>query len=227
MAEDPDFDLMTSVYSNNYNGVMNALANGADPNHIPEYGKPLLFSIANLQGEGNLRIATALLDAGADPNTQNEYGLSVLMHAARHGTANMIALLLERGADETFTFGPKAQTALDLCYNNANPKICRQIILNKQKREFKQQANNSIQMLSQQYARSTPPTKEDWRLILLNQKQKEFCDNPTNLYKYLGARWGLAEILGVPYGDLMFDKSQLCERLRLRLTQGLNVVEDL
>ena len=230
MAEDPNAELERGIKYNNLNIVRYALKIGADPNYIIDrFGKltPLMITVRTT---GNRQIVKALLDAGADPNRQDVLGQTALMDAARSGSVSLVSLLINRGADETLVMNSARDgtaTALDLCRHNGSPRACRQIILNKQKRQFKQQASNSLNLLSRQYSRSTGPTKEDWRLIFMNQKREEFCDNPEDLYKYLGALWGLAEILGVPYGDLMFDKSELCERLRLRLTQGLNVVEDL
>ena len=231
MADDPNANLIYSVSTSNLQGVLDALVNGANPNIRGEDDNTPLLMLAGplstnfdetmmLYGGADdsqimLDIMTALLDAGADPNLQDRAGYTALMHAARHDVIGMIALLISRGADERIrTQG--GITAWDLCRST----VCRQIIMNKQKREFKQQATNTIPMLAAQYSRSTPQTRREWLKILLLQKHAEFCDDEDS-YRYLGALWGLAEILGVGYGDIMFNKSDLCDRIRERLRQDV------
>jgi len=226
MAEDPYADLLRAVNRWDVVGVKNALSRGADPNRPSLNNRtPLMIASTTL---ADPEIVRALLDGGANPNLQDVWGNTALIDATRWAKPAVISLLLERGANPNIrrsSYGK--ETALDMCEKSENRDVCRQIILNKQKRDFKNQMNNSLDMLSRQYARSTNITKEDWRLILFNQKLEEFCDKPEDMYKYLGALWGLSEILGVPYGDLMFRKSDLCNRLRKRLKLGLNPVEGL
>lgn len=231
MAEDPNADLWYYIRTNNLQGISNSLAAGANPNCVDSNNiTPIMLSAsknyANFDGDGTpLDIVTVLLNAGADPNLQDDYGNTALMSAVRAGNMNIMAKLINSGADEKIT-NKVGMTALQMCNFSDKPNICRHIILNKQKREFKQQATNTLPMLAAQYARSTPQTKEDWELILLNQKLYEACDDSL-AYKYVGVLWGLAEILGVGYNDLMFDKIGLCDRLNERLKKGLYVTNDI
>ncbi len=53
---------------------------------------------------GNPEAAAALLDAGADINTVTPLGLTALRVATRRGDAEMLELLLCRGADSALGF---------------------------------------------------------------------------------------------------------------------------
>lgn len=227
MADDPNANLLFAIRMRDLQGVRNALEMGANPNFIFNGNTPLL-SISESVGTkyinmgfragsiimDSLEIATELLDAGADINYQNpDDGNTALIYAVQGARNDLITMLISRGADERIK-NNQGMTALDVCQY----PVCRQIILNKQKRAFKQQATNSIPMLAAQYARSTPQTRREWFKILLLQKHAEICEDEDQ-YRYLGALWGLAEILDVGYGDLMFDKSGLCDRIREKLRQ--------
>jgi ankyrin repeat protein len=67
---------------------------------------------AAARGE-HLDVAKALLDAGADPNWGNEHWLLTAMHlAARRRNADMIALLLARGAEVNVIYSETGATPL-------------------------------------------------------------------------------------------------------------------
>ena len=58
------------------------------------------------------RVADLLLEAGADPNTASAEGETVLMTAARTGSADLVRLLIEHGADVNAKETWRGQTAL-------------------------------------------------------------------------------------------------------------------
>ena len=73
------------------------MENGMNPNHMTWHHVTLLHDMAQ---EGDLRKARLLLDHGADINPiDEEYRSTPLGLAARWGQREMVAFLLERGAD--------------------------------------------------------------------------------------------------------------------------------
>ncbi|HKE24389.1 MAG TPA: ankyrin repeat domain-containing protein [Bryobacteraceae bacterium] len=73
------------------------LENGMNPNHMNWHHVTLLHDMAH---EGDLEKAQLLLDHGADINAiDDEYRSTPLGIAARWGNREMVAMLLERGAD--------------------------------------------------------------------------------------------------------------------------------
>lgn len=228
MADDPNTNLIYYVDLLDVYNVGQALRDGANPNliylsqiiipsRIQEESSILYDDTENYMENNRLEIVRLFLDAGADINRQDEKGNTPLMYAAIHGDHKMIALLMERGADERIQ-NKNGNNALHLCKYNKDPDSCRRIIINKQKNQFKQQVRNSLPMLASQFSRYTPQTKEDWLQIFLRQKHEMFCSDK-DIYRYLGALWGMAELLDVEYSDLMLnDKYELCERLRKKLS---------
>jgi ankyrin repeat protein len=72
-------------------------------------GWPVLMHAIHKNQLGSV---AALLDAGADPNRANPRGLTPLMMAASYGRADMVKLLMQRGADPRTTDRDN-ETALD------------------------------------------------------------------------------------------------------------------
>jgi ankyrin repeat protein len=81
---------------------------GADVNarmEKPWDGTPLMRAAS----AGAIRTATVLLDAGAEINATQTYGESALWHAARSKHADIVTLLLTRGADPNIVTKPSPQ----------------------------------------------------------------------------------------------------------------------
>ncbi len=93
------------LFSRNPDVLRLLLDRGADPNLEGSLGTPL--KSATLQGD--VQVVRWLLDAGADPN-RGRRGLALHV-AARYGRLDLVALLLERGADIEAR-SPEGHTAL-------------------------------------------------------------------------------------------------------------------
>ena len=102
------------------------LAAGADPN-APATRRngwtPLMHAIHTRQSaEGptaRLGAIQTLLDGGADPNGRSRKGSTPLIMAAGYGATDMVALLLEAGADPRLQT-PGGETALRAAVTGAN-----------------------------------------------------------------------------------------------------------
>jgi ankyrin repeat protein len=82
------------------------LENGMDPNHMNWHYTTLLHHVAS---DGDLPKARLLVDHGADINAiDEEYRSTPLGFAARWGQRDMVAFLLERGADPNLAGDPWA-----------------------------------------------------------------------------------------------------------------------
>ena len=87
---------------------------GADPNmRAGANDWPALLHAVH---KHQLATAAALLDAGADPNRGYPYNYTPLMMAASYGHADMVRLLVARGAD-TRIVNADGDRALDLAYD--------------------------------------------------------------------------------------------------------------
>lgn len=77
------------------------LANGADVNARDERGWPALaYAVYNIElKRGNVKAVQALIAAGADIEAAIAYGVRPLMLAAGYGVAEVVATLLNAGAD--------------------------------------------------------------------------------------------------------------------------------
>jgi ankyrin repeat protein len=73
------------------------IENGASVNASNRYGVTPL--VAACMGTGDVAVVELLLDAGADPDSAMPSGQSALMTAARSGKADVVDLLVARGAD--------------------------------------------------------------------------------------------------------------------------------
>ncbi|EYF08420.1 ankyrin repeat domain-containing protein [Chondromyces apiculatus] len=98
------------------------LARGADPREIGDHGQNALALACSsfVKGDASLAIARMLLDAGA-PVDSGKAGKGKgirelpLMHAALYARTDLVALLLERGAQPGLTGGEERETALHAC----------------------------------------------------------------------------------------------------------------
>src|ERR1043165_8812923 len=93
--------------------VTRMLKAGADPNMRAGVNDwPALMHAVH---KNQLAIAAALLDAGADPNRGYPHDYTPLMMAAAYGQADMVRLLVSRGAD-TRVVNWEGARAIDLAY---------------------------------------------------------------------------------------------------------------
>ncbi|MCA9315711.1 MAG: ankyrin repeat domain-containing protein [Planctomycetota bacterium] len=104
-AQDAQSRLEAALREDDLEAVEAALREGADPNRLDGAGHPPLVQACRLPGIPGRRAARALLDAGADVTWRDrEHGWTPLHHAvAGPGDAQLIELLLERGADADVT----------------------------------------------------------------------------------------------------------------------------
>src|SRR5262249_22970723 len=77
---------------------------------------------------GNGQIVRRLLEGGADPNVVDSTGETVLMTAARTGTADVLRFLIDRGANINAVDPEFQQTALMLAVRENHPEAVRVLI---------------------------------------------------------------------------------------------------
>ncbi|MBL9162832.1 MAG: ankyrin repeat domain-containing protein [Planctomycetaceae bacterium] len=84
------------------------LASGADPNQRIDYDSPISGrldrGLTALMFAATAHVAQTLLDAGATVDATDEHGVTPLMRAAARGGAEVVKLLIQRGAN------PKAKS---------------------------------------------------------------------------------------------------------------------
>src|SRR5690554_5761756 len=85
------------VRDNDAASLADYLAQGGDPNALSEDGAPLLYLAAGPRG--GMAVLSALIAAGAQVDAANRSGRTALMNAAGWCDAEMVAALLETGAD--------------------------------------------------------------------------------------------------------------------------------
>lgn len=89
----------TALVLATYNGFETTaellLDHGADPNGTTTSGSPLM----GVAFKGHIAIARRLLAAGADPNLRNAAGQTAVMMGALFDRREIVALLLDAGAD--------------------------------------------------------------------------------------------------------------------------------
>jgi ankyrin repeat protein len=88
---------MDAVKQSKFDKIRSAIANGIDINTFSEEGKTALHIAAEW---GNIEMIRFLIEAGANCEIRDEiFGLTPLMTAAHHNLPEVIAALLEGGAD--------------------------------------------------------------------------------------------------------------------------------
>lgn len=97
-----------AVMGGHVDAVRALVERGADPNALSQHRfikvRPLHTATAGEIATPNAEVVRALLDGGADPNGRTgEGGATPLHNAAQSGSRELIAVLLERGADATLT----------------------------------------------------------------------------------------------------------------------------
>ena len=91
-------DLLTAVFHQNIDALLDLVAKGAKVNERDEHRRTPLMRAA----EGNCAASTsALLGAGARINDRNDRGETALHAAAISGNVEVARVLLDRGADIT------------------------------------------------------------------------------------------------------------------------------
>src|SRR5262249_5424389 len=107
-------------YFKHYDIAAFLMDNGMNPNHMNWHHVTLLHDMAQ---EGDIAKARLLLDHGADINAvDEEYRSTPLGLAARWGRREMVAFLLERGADPGKSGAPWA-TPLAWAIKKGHPDI--------------------------------------------------------------------------------------------------------
>jgi ankyrin repeat protein len=98
---------------------------GADPN-LPSNNQmkvtPLHSAVANRDGERALRMARILLDHHAGVNVVQHGGWTPLQQAAAHGNAELVQLLLDKGAN-TSAKADDGRTAIDLARGGGHQRV--------------------------------------------------------------------------------------------------------
>jgi len=120
-ADDPDDTtaLHWAVRANDADAVQRLLRSGANPDAANRYGvTPLSLAATN----GSAALIQALLQAGAHPSG------SILMTAARTGNAEVIRMLIARGADANARESSLGETALMWAAAENHPEAVRALI---------------------------------------------------------------------------------------------------
>ena len=143
--------LIMAIEQGDTGSVATLLSDGVSPDS--RYGKDSAITRAALQGdvaslrllyahgarldpdvalasaaEGQLQVMEELLGLGVPVETSDPYGMSLLMTAALHGHAELVALLLERGATVAVREVVNDFTPLIVAAAHGHPRIVRMLI---------------------------------------------------------------------------------------------------
>jgi len=117
----PDEAERTALHHAAYDGkvddVQTLLKKGASVDAMDQYGTALHQAAYG----GKIEIMKALLEAGADVNKLNAFGTTPLMRAVQASNRDVVALLLEKGADASVRHRTGA-AALDMAGNHGEIK---------------------------------------------------------------------------------------------------------
>ncbi len=123
---DPDELLLLSAESGDYERVVEALKQGANPNTVDDRGMlPILWAALR----GHFDIVKYLVENGANINGTNHADWTALMQASMEGHLDIVKYLIENGADvnaKTFVSG----TALMFSSGNGHIEVVKFLLAN-------------------------------------------------------------------------------------------------
>ncbi len=91
--------MTAAVLTDSVESIEALIRRGADINEKNSEGRtPLHTAVSPANDRVNLKMVQALIDCGADVNAVKKDGVSVLMWAVKYGDAEIVGLLLEKGA---------------------------------------------------------------------------------------------------------------------------------
>ncbi|OWF46700.1 arf-GAP with coiled-coil, ANK repeat and PH domain-containing protein 2-like isoform X2 [Mizuhopecten yessoensis] len=133
---DPNMLLYKAAQARNLAVMLEALANGADPNwvHEEEEGKTPLMKVVET---GSLSACEFLLLNGAKLTREDKNGRTPLHHATMNGNTGQVCQFLKRGAD-LHSKDKKGQDPLDIAVSTANADIVTLLRLAKLNEEMKE-----------------------------------------------------------------------------------------
>lgn len=127
---DPNSDLFSAVRAGRVDAVLAALAEGADPDLLPDPDAPDQRSLVMLAALlPDLRLLRALIAQGADLNLVHA-GLSPLLAATRdswHGRLDAVSMLLANGADPRHA-DREGSTPLHHAARSTDPAVAAQLL---------------------------------------------------------------------------------------------------
>jgi len=133
---------------------------GADVNAVNDYGiTPLSIAVSSRSHA----MVDKLLAAGTDPNLAPWNGVTPLMTAAANGTAEIAALLLDRGANVNASEPRRGQTALMFAIANRYPEVARLLIergADVKARSHRFEMENFTPMVVEGYGADIPATPQ-------------------------------------------------------------------
>lgn len=123
VAEQPaNYSLHDAISDNNLDKMVGLLQSGHDPNNVGQSGRtPLIHVIARQMDAGYLYVSE-LLRLGADPSAPDTLGATPLHYAAIQGSAGIVKLLADSGADVRADMG-EGSTVLAFAYQNGHLEI--------------------------------------------------------------------------------------------------------
>lgn len=118
-------DLLEAAFSGDANAALEALKQGADPNHVNENGRTALMLAAF---NGHSQCVSYLLDAGAEVDLRDVQGRTALMFAASGPFEETVLILLENGADPLAVDNDEQFTALMFAASEGHAGVVRALL---------------------------------------------------------------------------------------------------